>query len=294
MQAGQNFSKAKSPFPGSGGGGLEISDAQYRKLASLIYGLCGINLGDSKKELLKARLAKRLRATGYGSIKEYIHALESDPGGQELVDFLDVITTNKTDFFREAQHFDFLAGKILPQLDGLCGQSDPLRIWCAASSTGEEPYTIAMVLRDNQAHMGRRPVTLLASDISTQVLQTGRNGIYNMDRVAGIPHQTLTRHFQRGQRRWQGHVRVRPELRNMVDFKRINLMEPFNFDRPFHIIFCRNVMIYFDKPTQQKLVQKFHQCLASGGYLLVGHSESLTGIDHPLKFVRPAVYRREG
>ncbi len=292
----------KKPPPEAGAGpypigkalGLEISDAQYQKLAKLVYSLCGINLGDSKKELLKARLAKRLRATGYKDVRQYIAALGDDPGGQELVDFLDVITTNKTDFFREPAHFDFLSQTVLTSLGRLCGSSGDLRIWSAASSTGEEPYTIAITLLENAGLLGRRQVQLLASDISTQVLQTGKNGIYAMERVAGIPRPILTRHFQRGQRRWQGYVRVRPELRSMVEFRRINLMEPFSFEHRFHVIFCRNVMIYFDKQTQENLVNKFHQQLEPGGYLLVGHSESLTGIKHPLKFVQPAVYRREG
>jgi chemotaxis protein methyltransferase CheR len=278
---------------GGKGFGVQVTDAQYQKLAKLVYRLCGINLGDSKKELLKARLAKRLRATGCPDVRTYISQLEEDSSGTELVCFLDVITTNKTDFFREPQHFEFMAKEILPKLDKLCGPNEALRLWSAASSTGEEIYTIAIVLQENKQHWSRRGAQLFASDLSTQVLEHGRRAVYTMERAACIPRAALTRYFQRGQNRWQGHVRVRPELRNMVEWRRVNLMDPFNFKQRFHVIFCRNVMIYFDKPTQERLVQKFHDCLVPGGYLFVGHSESLTGITHRLGFVRPAVYRRE-
>jgi chemotaxis protein methyltransferase CheR len=273
--------------------GVQITDAQYTKLAQLVYRLCGINLGTSKKELLKARLAKRLRATGCRDVRQYIHTLEEDSTGTELVSFLDVITTNKTDFFREPQHFDFLAKEVLPRLDRLIGSSDPYRVWSAASSTGEEPYTIAIVLQENKQLWQRRGAKILASDLSTQVLEHGRRAVYTMERVAVMPRPILTKYFQKGRNRWQGHVRARPDLRNMVEFQRLNLMDPFKFQYRFHTIFCRNVMIYFDKPTQERLVQKFFDCLSPGGYLFVGHSESLTGIQHRLAFVRPAVYRRE-
>jgi len=285
-QAGEE----RVPGPGS----IQISDAQYRKLSSLIYRLCGIQLGEGKRELLKARLAKRLRATGCPDVRSYIQRLENDPDGNELVAFLDVITTNKTDFFREPQHFEFLTSQVLPKLDKLCGRDRSFRIWSAACSTGEEPYTIAMVLKDNQQLLGGRTPSILASDLSTRVLDQARRGVYAMERVRGIPRSVLTTHFQKGRNRWDGFVRVRPELRAMVEFRRINLMEPFRFQQPFHVIFCRNVMIYFDRATQEQLVDKFYHCLVPGGYLLVGHSESLTGIKHRLRFVRPAIYRREG
>ncbi len=280
------------PLPA--GGGIEISDGQYRKLSSLVYRLCGIQLGEGKRELLKARLAKRLRATGCADVRSYIQRLENDPDGNELVAFLDVITTNKTDFFREPQHFEFLTSQVLPNLDRLCGRDRSFRLWSAACSTGEEPYTIAMVLRDHQDRLGGRTPSILASDLSTRVLDQARRGVYAVERVRGIPRSVLTTHFQKGRNRWEGFVRVRPELRAMVEFKRINLMEPFRFQQPFHVIFCRNVMIYFDRSTQEQLVEKFYHCLVPGGYLLVGHSESLTGIKHRMRFVRPAIYRREG
>ncbi|MCA1905514.1 MAG: protein-glutamate O-methyltransferase CheR [Desulfarculus sp.] len=286
-----------APFPGALdcglGGGFQLTEAQFSKLASLVYRLCGIHLGEGKRELLRARLAKRLRATGCHDVQQYIERLEGDRSGHELVCFLDVITTNKTDFFREPKHFEFLVDEILPRLDKLCHGNEPLRIWSAACSTGEEPYTLAMVLMEHRPLWERRGAGILASDLSTKVLEQAQNGVYAQDRVADIPRPLLTKYFQRGTNRWAGYVRVRPELRKMIQYRRLNLMDNFDFDKPFHVIFCRNVMIYFDKPTQERLVEKFRACLVPGGYLMVGHSESLTGIHHRLAFARPAVYRRQ-
>ena len=284
---------AANPPDGGLTGGFQLTEAQFAKLASLVYSLCGIHLGEGKRELLRARLAKRLRATGCRDVKDYIEVMEGDRSGQELVCFLDVITTNKTDFFREPKHFEFLVDEVLPKLDKLCAGGEALRIWSAACSTGEEPYTLAMVLMESRALWERRGAGILASDLSTKVLEQAQNGVYAQDRATDIPRPLLTKYFQRGTNRWAGYVRVRPELRKMVQFRRINLMDPFDFDKPFHVIFCRNVMIYFDKPTQERLVDKFRNCLVQGGYLMVGHSESLTGIHHRLAFARPAVYRRQ-
>jgi len=269
---------------------IQITAAQYKKLGNLVYQLSGIYLGDQKRELLRARLAKRFRALNINSVQQYIQILQNDKTGQELVNFLDVITTNKTDFFREPQHFDFLAREALPNLDKMCGPNETVRIWSAACSSGEEPYTIAIVVQENRAALGRRDVSILASDLSTQVLQRAQRGIYAKERVAGIPRQLMMRYFQRGSGQWEGHVRVKAPLRAMVNFARINLMDPFNFSKPFHFIFCRNVMIYFDKNTVEQLVGKFYRCLVPGGFLFVGHSESLAGISHDFKFVQPATY----
>lgn len=274
--------------------GIQISESQYSNLAELVYRLSGINLGVGKKDLMRARLAKRLRVSGCRDVREYLNRLEKDSTGSELILFLDCITTNKTDFFRESQHFDFLVRDFLPRLDKVCKDGAPLLIWSAACSTGEEPYTLAMVLLENKTSWSRRDAKILASDLSTQVLDHAKRGVYAMERVSDIPRSLLTRYFQRGTKQWEGHARVRPELRSMIQFKRINLMDPFEFQQKFHIIFCRNTMIYFDRETRERLTNKFHECIAPGGYLFVGHSESLTGVNHPFKFIRPAVYRKEG
>ena len=273
--------------------GLDLSEAQFRKLAKLVYGICGINLGDDKRDLLRARLAKRFRTIGVQGVDDYIRRLENDTQGCEIVGFLDCVTTNKTDFFREPQHFDFLANQVFPGIDKICGRGENYRIWSSACSSGEEPYTLAMVALENRARLGGHQVEILASDLSTKVLGQAERGIYAMDRVQGIPRNLLTAYFQKGQGNWGGHVRVKAAVRNLVSFRRINLMERFDFKQTFHAIFCRNVMIYFDKETRARLVDKFKACLPRGGYLFVGHSESLTGLEHKLKFVRPAVYRKE-
>lgn len=270
-----------------------LSRAQYDKLCQLIYDLSGINLGDSKEELLRSRMIKLLRASNTASVDEYINRMQADTTGELLVAFLDVVTTNKTNFFREPRHFDFLAEEILPNLDDLCGPGQQLRMWCAASSTGEEPYTLTMVLLENKQYWSQRGVSLLASDLSTKVLNQASQGVYANDKLEGIPKPFLPRYFLKGVKHKAGFVRVKNEMRKMIKFSRINLMEPFSFSKPFHIIFCRNVMIYFDRPTQEKLVAKFWDLLVPGGYLFVGHSESLSGIDHSFKFLRPAVYLKE-
>lgn len=270
-----------------------LSKAQYDKLCRLIYNLSGINLGDSKEELLRSRMLKLLKSSATTSVDEYIKRMEADTTGELLVAFLDVVTTNKTNFFREPRHFDFFQQEVIPHLDDLCAPSEALRIWCAASSTGEEPYTIAMVLQENKQFWAARGVSILASDLSTNVLGRASQGIYAEDKLGGIPSRLLHRYFLKGVKHRQGFVRVKDELRKMIKFSRINLMDEFNFSQPFHIIFCRNVMIYFDRPTQERLVAKFYDITVPGGYLFVGHSESLSGINHGFTFVRPALYRKE-
>ncbi len=269
-----------------------LSKAQYDKLCQLIYNLSGINLGGGKEELLRSRMLKLLKASQTASVDEYISRMEADSTGELLVAFLDVVTTNKTNFFREARHFDFLQEEILPHLDELCGH-EPLRIWCAASSTGEEPYTIAMVLLENKQYWLQRGASILASDLSSKVLNQASQGIYPTNKLEGIPQPLLHRYFLKGVKHRQGFVRVKNELRNMVKYARINLMDAFAFAQPFQIVFCRNVMIYFDRPTQERLVGKFYDVMTNGSYLFVGHSESLSGINHGFKFIRPALYRKE-
>jgi chemotaxis protein methyltransferase CheR len=269
-----------------------LSRAQYEKLCRLIYDISGIALGESKEELLRSRMIKLLRASRTSTVDEYITRMQADESGELLVAFLDAVTTNKTNFFREKIHFDFLADTILPNLSEIVPKGENLRIWCAASSTGEEPYTIAMVLLENKARWSPYGVTVLASDLSAKVLNQASQGIYATNKLEGIPQELLPRYFLKGVKHRQGFVRVKDELRRLIKFSRINLMEPFSFSKPFQVIFCRNVMIYFDRPTQEKLVAKFDNIMSPGGYLLVGHSESLSGIAHNFKFMCPSTYRK--
>jgi Methylase of chemotaxis methyl-accepting proteins len=201
-------------------GSLQIKDRQYNELVDLIYRLSGINLGQGKRELLRARLAKRMRVIGMRSLPDYMELLRNDQSGRELVYFLDCITTNKTDFFRESQHFDFMAKSILPNLDRLCGPGNPLVIWSAACSTGEEPYTLAIVLNENASFWQHQGAAILASDLSTKVLDQAKAGVYLKERVANLPRALLSKYFQRGSKRWEGYVRVKPFLKSLVQYRR--------------------------------------------------------------------------
>jgi chemotaxis protein methyltransferase CheR len=273
---------------------IDLSDALFRKFAKLVYEKAGISLSDAKHELVRSRLLKRLRVLHISTFEDYYHYLsERDASGDELVHMLDSISTNKTDFFREIQHFDFLAESVLPAIIERAHKTDlrRIRIWSAGCSSGEEPYTLAMVIRDIVD--GSWDTKILATDLSTRVLQTAYEGVYEEGRMAGVPAKYRTNCFEK-ERQSSGNVfRVKPDLRKMITFRRLNLMDPtYPFSGKFDVIFCRNVMIYFDKPTQEELVNKFHRYLATGGYLFIGHSESLTSLKTPFQFVRPTVYMR--
>jgi len=212
----------------------------------------------------------------------------------ELVRMLDAISTNKTSFFREEKHFDFLKQEVFPTY--VKGKNATgfhrLRFWSAGCSTGEEPYSLAMWLSECFGKNPRADVKILASDISTKVLAQAKRGVYPADSLEEIPASLVRRYFQRGYARQEGYFRVKTSLREMVEFRRLNLIEPFPFKEVFNLILCRNVMIYFDKKTQQSLINKLYGCLVDGGYLLIGHSETLTGIEHRLRYIQPSVYQK--
>jgi chemotaxis protein methyltransferase CheR len=269
-----------------------LSDRDLRTLARLIYDRAGITLHDGKKALVTARLQKRVRTGGFGSFAEYVKFIESDRSGDEVVLLLDAIATNHTSFFREPQHFEFLTQTILPSLKtpGRRG----LNVWSAACSSGEEPYTIGMALADVVPPEELAHVRILASDLSTKVLRAAREGVYKMDRVEGLPRELLRRHFEKGMGAQDGLCRVSARIRQLVEFDRLNLLEIADLGRRFDVIFCRNVMIYFDRAVQQKVVSMLERHLAPNGWLLISHSESLNGIQHGLQWSAPAVYRRSG
>jgi chemotaxis protein methyltransferase CheR len=263
----------------------ELTNTQFEEISRLIYRQCGIHLKAGKEALVRARLAKRLRALGLASIDAYMDLVGSAAGREEIGLLVDVMTTNKTSFFREAAHFDYLAGTVLPELP-----ARGLRFWSAACSSGEEPYTLAMVLREALPEIDRQDVLILATDISQRMLAAARRGAYSGDRVREIPAELRLKHFARGAR--PGEWQVKTGLRQLVRLGWLNLMHPWPMKGPFHVIFCRNVMIYFDRPTQQTLVNRFWEILAPGGYLFVGHSEGLSAIKHQFRYVKPAVYRK--
>ncbi|HYD52302.1 MAG TPA: protein-glutamate O-methyltransferase CheR [Gemmatimonadaceae bacterium] len=266
----------------------DLTASHFSRIAVLVKHVAGIDLRPGKEGLVRSRLASRLRALGVTSFDDYLAHLDADASGAELVQLLDVITTNKTSFFREPEHFRLLQDEILP---ALAGRAAGIRVWSAGCSSGEEPYTTAIVLRESLDARRFADARVLATDLSTRVLSRAREGVYAEEMLADVPPQLVRRHFA-GASRGDRMLRVVDATRACVRFARLNLMGRWPMQGPFDVIFCRNVMIYFDKATQQRLVQRFTELLASGGYLFVGHSESLTGIDHGLRYVQPAVYRR--
>jgi chemotaxis protein methyltransferase CheR len=267
-----------------------ITPEEFERFRLLIYDESGISLGDQKKTLLASRLAKRLQELGLDTYSEYYDQVIGDPAKEEFTRMLDLISTNKTDFFREPKHFDFLREAILPALT----REKRIRIWSSACSTGEEPYTIAMTLFESVQNPREWDFKILASDLSTRVLAKAALGIYDEDRVRDIPSDKLSRHFLRGRGGSMGLFKVKPHVASMVRFRRLNLMDDsFPIKSPLDVIFCRNVMIYFDRPTQETLVNKFHRFLKPGGHLFIGHSESLQWVKHPFKSLAPTIYRKE-
>ncbi len=273
-----------------------LSDRDFSRLGEFIHDTCGIKITPAKKVMLESRLAKRLKDLSIHSFGDYCEYLFSPRGVQdELVHMIDVVTTNKTDFFREPAHFSYLAEKAAPELINLhgAGTTRMLGVWSAGCSTGEEPYTIAMVLNElNEKYRGFRYM-VLATDISTKVLDIAKLGIYSEDKVGPVPDPLKRRYLMRGKDSRRGMIRMAPELRERVNFRRLNFMEgDFGMREPMDIIFCRNVIIYFDRPTQQKLLKRFCDHLVHGGYVFMGHSETLQGMDLPLVPVAPTVYRK--
>jgi chemotaxis protein methyltransferase CheR len=250
----------------------------------------------AKKTMLEARLQKRLKANSMGSFEEYGDFVFSHEGRQtELIHLIDVVTTNKTDFFREPAHFEYLVKTALPAImasrDDL--RREPIRIWSAGCSTGEEPYTLTMVLSEFAAGRPDFNFTITASDISTRVLQIAHTGIYPEDRTDTIPLNLKKKYLTKSREKSRGLVRICPALRSNISFRRINFMDDeLGISEKMDVIFCRNVVIYFDKQTQQTLMRKFYKQLRPGGYLFIGHSETLNGLDVGFKAVASTVYRK--
>lgn len=267
-----------------------LTDRLFEQFSELVYRECGINLHSGKKSLLQARLNKRLRATGITSYDDYYSFLVSQQDSQEIVYFLDCISTNLTYFFREQQHFDFL-NQVLPDLISrrISERNHRIRIWSAGCSTGEEPYSLAMCVMNHIGHHMNIDIKILATDISTRVLSIAKQGIYSQEKIKNINYEMKQRYFKN---RGNSECEVVNELKKLITFSRLNLQDNYPFKGPFDIVFCRNVMIYFDKKTQEVLVNKIAKYLAHDGYLFVGHSESLMGLNHELSYVKPAVYRK--
>jgi chemotaxis protein methyltransferase CheR len=268
----------------------DLKHADFVAFRDLLYRLCGIHLHDGKEGLVRSRIAKRLRVLGLSSYEAYLAHLEADPKGPELAQFVDVLTTNKTSFFREERHFDFLARHVLPTLVA----RRRIRIWSAGCSSGEEPATIGIVLRESVPELDRVDARILATDISARVLTRAKEGVYTEEALREVPPRIVQTYFTAARQEAQTSYRLKDSVRGLVRHARLNLMEPWPMKGPFDVIFCRNVMIYFDRQTQERLVGRYHSVLAPGGYLFVGHSESMTSLRHDFEYVSPAIYRKPG
>ncbi len=270
-----------------------MRENEFEFIRGLVYEHSRINLGPDKRELVSARLGKRLRATKLPSVTAYCRFLRAERDGEELANLIDVISTNHTFFFRELAHFDFLRDIAVPEMKTRARAEHwpRLNIWSAACSSGEEPCSIAMTLDECLGNAW--PWHILCTDISNRIIAKASAGIYREETVEKLTTTRIRKYFQRGYGPQAGNYRVKPALQAGLTFQQLNLLEGSpSFDQLFHVIFCRNVMIYFDRATQEELVQKLTRHLVPGGYLFAGHSESLTGIRHSLQTIHPAIYRR--
>lgn len=270
---------------------FRLGDEEFAFLRAVVKEQTGINLSEAKRELVYSRLSKRLRQLQLRDFGEYCALLQAGDEG-ELVCMVNALTTNLTAFFRENHHFEYLRDRLLPELLSRNAAKRRLRFWSAGCSTGQEPYSMAMVLAESLPADGGWDVRVLATDLDTDVLETGRAGIYSEDRVSMIARDRLRRWFRRGRNAQAGKVRVVPELQRMVSFKQLNLMHPWPMRGPFDAIFCRNVLIYFDKPTQRQLVERFADLLEADGCLFLGHSESLHNVSDRFRLVGTTIYRK--
>jgi chemotaxis protein methyltransferase CheR len=267
----------------------------FRRLSSFIYKEYGIKMPEIKKTMLQSRLHKRLRELNMMSYKQYVEYVFSKEGQQtEIIQMMDMVSTNKTDFFREPVHFEYLHSNVLPELL-LNNRNRFLKIWSAGCSSGEEPYTIAMSLNEFLVQNPANPFdySILATDISTRMLKSAVEGIYKEDRIEMLPLNLKKRYLLRSKDRNSPTIRIIPDLRRKVSFQRLNFMDSFyNVSDNFDIIFCRNVLIYFDRDTQERVINRLATKLKTNGYFFLGHSESITNFDVPLIQLRPTIFRR--
>lgn len=269
---------------------FEFTTRDFERIRSLVTLHTGISMTEAKQELVYSRLSRRLRQLGISSFDQYCSMVEAGEGG-EVTQFVNAITTNLTAFFREGHHFDHLAEKALPSI-AAAARSKTIRIWSAGCSTGEEPYSIAMVVKDFLRERRGWDVKILATDIDSNVLETARSGVYPEERIASLPAAVLQTGFRRGVGGNAGFVRVLRELQDMISFRQLNLMDSWPMQHRFDIIFCRNVVIYFSKQNQRILFDRFANALAPGGLLYVGHSESLYNMSSRFELTGKTVYVR--
>ena len=272
-----------------------LSDNDFKRLSTFIHKQCGIYLPHAKKTLLEGRLRKRMKsvqATTFSSYCEYLFTPEGM--AEELIHMIDAVTTNKTDFFREPSHFSYLTGKVLPEVAGKKRGPHRINFWSAACSTGEEPYTLAMILSEYASQSAGFDFAILATDISTRALGKAEQAIYEEDKITPIPMGLRKKYLLKSRDPLRRVVRIAPELREKVIFHRLNLADmDYPLPTGIHAIFCRNVFIYFDTATQERLIRQFCRHLAPGGYLFMGHAETLNNLKVPLHYVAPTIYRKD-
>jgi chemotaxis protein methyltransferase CheR len=264
-----------------------LTEEEYRRVGELLYRQSRIVLRRGKEQLVRFRLARSLRRLGHDSFTAYLDHVEADASGAELAMMVDLLTTNKTSFFREAAHFEYLSKEVIPEL---VASGEPIRIWSAGCSTGEEPFALAMLLHAALPRAEDHDVRVLATDISARALAWAREALYSGITVREIPPGFARSYLVPVSDDGGVTYRVRDDVRRLVHFARLNLMAAWPMRRRFQVILCRNVMIYFDRETQERLVQRFWDSLVPGGHLFVGHSEVLAPLDHRFRYVRPAVY----
>ncbi|MGM0459281.1 MAG: CheR family methyltransferase [Bacteroidota bacterium] len=262
---------------------ITLGKDDFNRVRKLLHGYSGIYLHEGKEALVRARLMKRIRRLGMVGFQEYLDYVESDETGGEFLSLVDVLTTNKTSFFREKQHYDFLVEMVIPQMSGR-----QYKWWSAGCSSGEEPVTLAMTLLEQPEFQKRFSIKLLATDLSRDVLQRAKYGVYPPEKTRDLPAYFLKNYFTEQEDGYQ----VNPVIRELITYGRLNLLEKWPMRGPFHVIMCRNVMIYFNRETQMELVSRFYDLLEPGGYLFLGHSESVSGKDHGFVNISPAVYQK--
>ena len=268
---------------------FEYTHADFDVLRKISNQYSGILVPDDKFDMFYSRLSKRVRLLGLTNFKQYCHYLKNNPDS-EFTEFINAVTTNLTSFFRENHHFDYLSKTVLPEILKKNAASKQIRVWSAGCSTGEEPYSLAMTLKESVPE--HWDINILATDLDTNVLATAAAGIYVADRVSGIAEPRLKRWFQKGVGQQADKVRVKTELRELIEFKQLNLMQEWPFKEHFDFIFCRNVLIYFDRETKEKLANRYCSLLSEGSYLFIGHSESLHQLDTGFSLVGNTIYRK--
>lgn len=271
---------------------VQISGNEFNLLSNFIYRETGIKMPPEKKIMLQSRLQKRLRSLNMTCFREYCdYVFSGNSLHSEIIHLIDVVTTNKTDFFREPHHFEYMTNVILPEI---AGKDEPMHFWSAGCSSGEEPYTLAMIVMEfleSQQNL-RKKFSILGTDISTAVLQKAYNAIYKMSSVEGIPLELKRKYFLKSKIPGNNTVKIVQEVRQKVMYKRLNFMDSnFDIKDQFNIIFCRNVLIYFDRETQENVIRKLIDFLKPGGYIFLGHSESILGMDLPLIQIKPTIFK---